>query len=298
MGFGSAIVVAVTAGAAITLLPALMGFAGHNIDRFGIPGLKPRVETGARDENGEYHGWARWSHHVARHPVRYLIGSLAIVLLLAVPFLSLRLGMPDNGNKPTSSTLRRSYDLVAEGFGPGSNGPLILSVELGGTDADDLPARAEPSTSPPPTASPPWLPRRSAPTARPRSSRSRPTTSPQDERDLRRSSTSSATTCSPESSTAPTPTSTSAARPPRSSTCPTRSPPGSRWFIGAVIVSVVPAADGRVPLDPRPAQGRGHERAVDRRRLRRDRRHLPVGLGRRPLRRARVAAHRRASCRC
>jgi len=138
MGFGSAMVVAVTASAAVTLLPALMGFAGHKIDRFGIPGLKPRVETGARDEHGEYHGWARWSHHVARHAVRYLLGSLALVLLLAVPFLSLRLGMPDNGNKPTDSTLRRSYDLVADAFGPGSNGPLILSVELGGTDPDSF----------------------------------------------------------------------------------------------------------------------------------------------------------------
>ena len=122
-----------------------MGFAGHNIDRFGIPGMKPKVETGARDEHGDYHGWARWSHHVvAATPSRYLVASLAVVLLLAVPFLSLRLGMPDNGNKPTSSTLRQSYDLIAEGFGPGSNGPLILSVELGGTDADTfLPALSE-----------------------------------------------------------------------------------------------------------------------------------------------------------
>jgi RND superfamily putative drug exporter len=136
MGFGSAIVVAVTALAAVTLLPALMGFAGHNVDRFGIPGLKAKVETGARDEHGNYHGWARWSHHVAQHAWRYLFVSLGIVLLLAVPFLSLRLGMPDNGNKPTSSTLRQSYDLIAEGFGPGSNGPLILSVELGSTDPD------------------------------------------------------------------------------------------------------------------------------------------------------------------
>ena len=136
MGFGSAIVVSVTALAAVTLLPALMGFAGHNVDRFGIPGMKAKVETGARDADGNYHGWARWSHHVAQHAWRYLLGSLAIVLLLAAPFLSLRLGMPDNGNKPTSSTLRQSYDLIAEGFGPGSNGPLVLSVELGSTDPE------------------------------------------------------------------------------------------------------------------------------------------------------------------
>ena len=58
MGFGAAMVVAVTVAAALTLLPALMGFAGHNVDRFGIPGFKARVEMGARDEDGRYHGWA------------------------------------------------------------------------------------------------------------------------------------------------------------------------------------------------------------------------------------------------
>jgi RND superfamily putative drug exporter len=134
MGFGAAMVVAVTVVAALTLLPALIGFAGHNIDRFGIPGFKSKVEVGARDEDGRYHGWARMSHHVSRHAVAYLLASLALVLALAVPMLSLRLGQPDAGNDPTSSTLRRSYDLVAQGFGPGTNGPLILSVDLRGAD--------------------------------------------------------------------------------------------------------------------------------------------------------------------
>ena len=141
MGFGAAMVVAVTVGAALTLLPALMGFAGHNADRFGVPGFKARVEMGARDEDGNYHGWARMSHHVSRHAVAYLVGSLALVLTLAIPMLSLRLGQPDAGNDPTSSTLRRSYDLLAKGFGPGSNGPLVLSVDLrGATSAAVVPA--------------------------------------------------------------------------------------------------------------------------------------------------------------
>jgi RND superfamily putative drug exporter len=140
MGFGAAMVVAVTVAAALTLLPALIGFAGHNVDRFGIPGFKARVEMGARDEDGRYHGWARMSHHVSRHALAYLVASLALVLTLAVPMLSLRLGQPDAGNDPTSSTLRRSYDLLAKGFGPGTNGPLILSVDLrGATGAAVLP---------------------------------------------------------------------------------------------------------------------------------------------------------------
>ena len=154
MGFGAAMVVAVTVAAALTLLPALMGFAGHNVDRFGIPGFKAKVETGSRDEDGNYHGWARMSHHVSRHAVAYLLGSLALVLTLAVPMLSLRLGQPDAGNDPSSSTLRRSYDLIATGFGPGTNGPLVLAVDLRGASGDAvLPAISAAASADPDVAS-------------------------------------------------------------------------------------------------------------------------------------------------
>jgi RND superfamily putative drug exporter len=130
MGVGAAIVVAVMVVAALTLLPALIGFAGHNIDRFGIPGTQVKHEAGVKDERGHYRGFARWSHHVSRHPVIYLLVSLGVVLALAAPMLGLRLGQPDASTDPTSSTLRRSYDLLAEGFGPGFNGPLVLAVDL------------------------------------------------------------------------------------------------------------------------------------------------------------------------
>jgi RND superfamily putative drug exporter len=133
MGFGAAIVVAVTVVAAVTLMPALLGFAGHNIDRFGIPGTRRRVEHGTTDADGNYHGWARWSHHVARHPVAYLLASLGVLLLLAAPVLDLRLGQTDASQNPTSSTLRRSYDLLAHDFGPGYNGPLVVAVDLEGS---------------------------------------------------------------------------------------------------------------------------------------------------------------------
>jgi RND superfamily putative drug exporter len=130
MGVGAAIVVAVMVVASLTLLPALMGFAGHNIDRFGIPGMGRVSESRTRTDAGEYHGWARWAHHVSNHPVRYLLLGLAAILLLAAPLLDLRLGQTDASQNPTSSTLRRSYDLLAEGFGPGFNGPLIVAVDL------------------------------------------------------------------------------------------------------------------------------------------------------------------------
>jgi RND superfamily putative drug exporter len=116
--------------ASLTLLPALMGFAGHNIDRFGIPGMGRVSESRTRTDAGDYHGWARWAHHVSNHPVRYLLLGLAAILLLAAPLLDLRLGQTDASQNPTSSTLRRSYDLLAEGFGPGFNGPLIVAVDL------------------------------------------------------------------------------------------------------------------------------------------------------------------------
>jgi len=136
MGLGAALVVAIMVIAALTLLPALIGFSGHNIDRFGIPGMRRVSETRTRGADGKYRGWARWAHHVSRHPVVYLVAGLTIVLLLAAPLFGMRLGQTDASQNPTSSTLRRSYDLLAEGFGPGFNGPLILAVDLPDSGAD------------------------------------------------------------------------------------------------------------------------------------------------------------------
>lgn len=133
MGIGAAIVVAVMVTSSLTLLPALMGFAGHNIDRFGLPGTKRVSEGSTTNVDGEYHGWARWAHHVSRHPVVYLLVGLAFMLTLAAPILDLRLGQTDSSQSPTTSTLRRSYDLLAQGFGPGFNGPFVLAVNLEGT---------------------------------------------------------------------------------------------------------------------------------------------------------------------
>ena len=132
MGFGAAIVVAVMVLASLTLLPALMGFAGHNIDRFGLPGTKRFSEGAVTRDDGAYRGWAKWAHHVSGHPVVYLLVGLAAVLTLAAPLLDLRLGQTDSSQSPTSSTLRRSYDLLSDGFGPGFNGPLVLAVDLAG----------------------------------------------------------------------------------------------------------------------------------------------------------------------
>jgi putative drug exporter of the RND superfamily len=75
---------------------------------------------------------------VSAHPWRYLVGGVLALVVLAAPVFSMRLGMTDNGTNPTSMTTRRAYDLLADGFGPGFNGPLLLSIELDGATVDDL----------------------------------------------------------------------------------------------------------------------------------------------------------------
>jgi len=127
MGYAIAINVAVAVIAAVTLLPALLAFAGRAIDKLKVPGVK------ATAAGGEHTYASRWSRHVSDHPWTYTILSVALLGLLIVPFFSIRLGQTDAGNNPPDSTTRKSYDLLAQGFGPGFNGPLAVVV----TQADD-----------------------------------------------------------------------------------------------------------------------------------------------------------------
>jgi RND superfamily putative drug exporter len=130
-GIAISVVVLIMVVASITLLPAFLGLSGHWINRLGIH-RKHHADgrsVGAR--------WRRWGKHVTNHAWAYTIGTTAILLLLAAPVLSLRLGFPDEGTLPDSRTERRAYDLVAEGFGPGINGPLVIAVDLAG-DPDAL----------------------------------------------------------------------------------------------------------------------------------------------------------------
>jgi putative drug exporter of the RND superfamily len=133
MGLMAGLTVAVMVALALTLLPALLGFAGHRIDAIRLPGRRAGAGLAGRESF-----WHRWGRQVAAHPWRYLVGGTLVLVLLASPVLGMRLGMTDNGASPTSMTTRRSYDLLAEGFGPGFNGPLLLSVRLDGTPVDDL----------------------------------------------------------------------------------------------------------------------------------------------------------------
>jgi len=108
--------------ASITLLPAFLGLAGDWINRLGIHRRNSTAEVGA--------GWARWGRHVSKHAWPYAIGVTAVLLALTAPVLALQLGFPDEGTLPESRTERQAYDLVADGFGPGINGPLLIAVDI------------------------------------------------------------------------------------------------------------------------------------------------------------------------
>lgn len=127
LGIGAAVVVAVTMLASITLLPAVLGFVGTRIDSLRIPGLGRRS---ARPE--EKGAWYRWGKVLERHPWRAFLFGMLMVTVLAMPVLDIRLGSSDASARPTSDTTRRAYDLLAEGFGPGSNGPLLLATQIDG----------------------------------------------------------------------------------------------------------------------------------------------------------------------
>src|SRR5215203_2902950 len=125
MGYAAAVAVVVAVLAAITLLPALLGALGLRINSL-------RVHLGrTHPDDHEPHGWARWARGVAARPWRSLIASSTILIVLAIPVLNLHLGSSDNGELPKSPTARQAYDLITEGFGPGANGPLLVSVTLG-----------------------------------------------------------------------------------------------------------------------------------------------------------------------
>jgi RND superfamily putative drug exporter len=124
LGIGAAAVVAVTVVAALTLLPAMLGFVGTNIDKWRLPWLHDDGD-GTRETM-----WHRWSRFVQHHAWAVTTAGLAIVLLLVMPVLSMRLGFDDAGNDPAGSQTREAYDLLSRGFGAGFNGPLLFAIQL------------------------------------------------------------------------------------------------------------------------------------------------------------------------
>jgi RND superfamily putative drug exporter len=116
--------------AALTLLPAMLGFAGDAIDKLHVPRL---LQTGGPPPPNGF--WYRWSRFVQRRA--WVTGMVAVLVLvgLALPLFSMRLAFTDAGNDPTSLTTRQAYDLLAQGFGPGFNGPLVIAADMHGPTA-------------------------------------------------------------------------------------------------------------------------------------------------------------------
>ena len=271
------VAVALVLVAALTLLPAIFGFAGTAIDRLHIPGLL--VRPGATASRGF---WSRWSVTVQRRPWICAGSALAVLVVLALPLFSMRLAFSDAGNDPASLTTRQAYDLLAEGFGPGFNGPLVVAADLRGPHAQASIAQLDAHLSHLPgvaSASPPVInaARDAAvivvyPTTAPQSAqtaslvqRLRDQVIPQITagrgdhrlrrgRDRRRS---------------------------RHLGLPVR--PAAMGDRNGGLAGV-PSPGGGVPVHRHPGQGGRHEPALDRRGLRRRRRRLPVGMARQRLR--------------
>jgi putative drug exporter of the RND superfamily len=121
----AALSVLLTMVGALTLLPALLAWVGHRVNKWKIPGLSGGQNT--MREDTKWYAWSRW---IQRRPWTAAIVSGAILLLLCVPALTLRLGVNDAGTNPKGETTREAYDLLAEGFGPGFNGPLTMVGKL------------------------------------------------------------------------------------------------------------------------------------------------------------------------
>ncbi|MYR97539.1 MULTISPECIES: MMPL family transporter [unclassified Streptomyces] len=132
MGFAAAGTVAIAVVIALTLVPALLGFAGKR-----VMGRKARkaAEAENRPEAKPNMG-TRWARFVLRRPVWVLLVGVLGLGVIAVPAASLEMGLPDDGAQPKSTTQRQAYDMLSDGFGPGFNGPLMVVMDgKGSSDA-------------------------------------------------------------------------------------------------------------------------------------------------------------------
>ena len=128
MAYAAAGTVVLTMATAVTLLPALLGFIGTRV----LSRRERQRLTESGPEDGYQTGfWPRWASFVSRRPSLLAVGAVLLIATLASPMLSLRLGLSDAGNDAAGTTTRKAYDLLAAGFGPGSNGPLLLVAQVG-----------------------------------------------------------------------------------------------------------------------------------------------------------------------
>jgi RND superfamily putative drug exporter len=136
IGLSASIVVLFAAATALTLLPAILTLLGDRVDRLRLGRRRQRSARPVQDTS-----WWRLAHRISSRPWPYLVGATLLLLALAAPALSMKSGFPDPGGDTKSSTQRKAYDLLAEGFGAGFNSPLVLVADLRGSglSSSDLP---------------------------------------------------------------------------------------------------------------------------------------------------------------
>ncbi|GGL09640.1 MMPL family transporter [Streptomyces flaveus] len=150
MGLAAAGTVVVAVLIALTMIPALLGYAGRKVRPVGekrkarggdkaVQSAKPEKSEPSKTQSKPGMG-TRWASFVIRRPVAVLLLGVVGLGAIAVPATQLELGLPDDGSQPTSTTQRRAYDLLSEGFGPGFNGPLMIVVDA--KESDDPKAAA------------------------------------------------------------------------------------------------------------------------------------------------------------
>ncbi|MFD5075829.1 MMPL family transporter [Streptomyces sp. NPDC058371] len=138
MGVAAAGTVAIAVLIALTMIPALLGYAGRKVQPAGrksrlLGGGRKKAQQAAAGERPNM--GTRWARFVVRRPLAVLLLGVIGLGAAAIPAASLELGLPDDGSQPTSTTQRRAYDLLSEGFGPGFNGPLMVVVDAKSSDA-------------------------------------------------------------------------------------------------------------------------------------------------------------------
>jgi RND superfamily putative drug exporter len=134
LAIGTSLAVVIAVLAAITLLPALLGFAGFTIDKFKVGRRKPSTREGM---------WHRWARVVQRRPAVIAILGFTVLVVVALPMLSLRLGSADASNDKAGTTTYEAYQLIASGFGPGTNGPILVVARTPNGSAAQLPKLIE-----------------------------------------------------------------------------------------------------------------------------------------------------------
>ncbi len=130
IGIATAVIVLFAVGTALSLLPAVLSLLGDRIDSGRL------VSRHRAARPAEATAWWRLAHRIAGRPWPYLVVSSVLLLALAAPALSISTGFPDAGSNPTSTSERRAYDLLADGFGPGANSPLLVVADLRAAELD------------------------------------------------------------------------------------------------------------------------------------------------------------------